>query len=94
MPPPVRILVQPAWQRPGSITIRLSAGEIAAGPFLYLNTLGQARVRHPFLFQKPQDGNFSPRSATFSMQVEQPIARNLKLRAGYTSCNDRAPGPT
>jgi hypothetical protein len=60
------------------------AGEIIAGPFLYLNTLGQTRVRHPFLFQKPQDGNFSPRSTTASVQIDQPLSTRLKLRAGYT----------
>jgi hypothetical protein len=60
-----------------------AAGDIVGGPYLYLNTLGQTRVRHPFLFQKPQDGNFSPRGATASLQIEQPISPHLKLRAGY-----------
>lgn len=58
-------------------------GEVTGGPYLFLNTLGQVRVRHPFLFQKPQDGNFSPRSVTMSLQVEQPLTPRLKLRAGY-----------
>ena len=39
---------------------------------LYLNTLGQNRVRFPFVNQQPIDGNFSPRSAVWSAQVEQP----------------------
>ena len=60
-----------------------SAGEIAAGPFLFLNTLGQVKVRHPFLYQKPIDGNFSPRSATWTVQIEQPATHFLKLRAAY-----------
>lgn len=59
-------------------------GAITGGPYLFLNTLGQTRVRHPFLIQKPQDGNFSPRSQTWTLQVEQPLSRRLKLRAGYT----------
>lgn len=58
-------------------------GEIVAGPDLYLNTLGQVRVRHPFTFQSPQDGNFSPRSTAASIQLEQPVSPRLKLRAGY-----------
>jgi len=58
-------------------------GEIVAGPSLFLNTLGQVRVSHPFLFQRPKDGNFSPRSVTLSVQVEQPVAERLRLRAGY-----------
>jgi hypothetical protein len=60
------------------------AGEVTAGPFLYLNTLGQARVRHPFIFQQPKDGNFSPRSTTWMVQIEQPVAPHLKIRTGYT----------
>jgi hypothetical protein len=59
------------------------AGNVVAGPFLYLNTLGQSRVRHPFIFQKPEDGNFSPRSTTWMVQIEQPISPRLKLRTGY-----------
>ena len=59
------------------------AGEITAGPYLYLNTLGQQKVRHPFIFQQPKDGNFSPRSTTWMVQIEQPVAPHLKLRTGY-----------
>jgi hypothetical protein len=58
-------------------------GNISAGPFLYLNTLGQARVRFPFVFQRPVDGNFSPWSATWSFQVEQPLTPFLRVRASY-----------
>src|SRR5260370_34006641 len=64
-------------------------GEVSAGPFLYLNTLGHARVRFPFVFQTPVDGNFSPWGATWSMQVEQPVTRSLRLRASYM-LNDSA----
>ena len=38
-------------------------GEVISGPTVYLNTLGQTRVRSPFIRQRPIDGNFSPRSA-------------------------------
>ena len=60
-----------------------ATGEIIAGPYLYLNTLGQSRVRHPFIFQNPEDGNFSPRSTTWMVQIEQPISPRIKLRTGY-----------
>ena len=60
-----------------------AAGGIVDGPFLFLNTLGQAKVRHPFIFQQPKDGNFSPRSTTWMVQIEQPVAPHLKLRTGY-----------
>jgi hypothetical protein len=65
------------------ITTYDTTGEIASGPTVYLNTLGQVRVRHPFVFQHPIDGNFSPQSTTWSFQVEQPLTRNLKVRASY-----------
>ena len=58
-------------------------GEIIGGPVLYLNTLGQVQVRHPFTFQAPKDGNFSPRSTTLSLQLEQPVTPRIRLRAGY-----------
>jgi hypothetical protein len=64
-------------------TYDAATGEITSGPTLYLNTLGQVRVKHPFVFQRPIDGNFSPQSVTWSVQVEQPVSRNLKLRAAY-----------
>jgi hypothetical protein len=50
---------------------------------VYLNTLGQTRVRSPFVFQRPIDGNFSPRSINWSMQIEQPVGHYLKLRTGF-----------
>jgi hypothetical protein len=65
------------------ITMYGADGEVSAGPFLYLNTLGQVKVKHPFVFQSPQDGNFSPESAIWSLQVEQPLTPFLKLRVGY-----------
>ena len=58
-------------------------GTISAGPFLFLNTLGQDRVRRPFVSQAPVDGNFSPESHIWSLQIEQPFTRFLKLRATY-----------
>jgi hypothetical protein len=58
-------------------------GDVIDGPFAYLNTLGQVKVHHPFLFQQPQDGNFSPRSTMWMIQVEQPVSPRLKVRTGY-----------
>jgi hypothetical protein len=66
-----------------NITMYGADGEVSAGPFLYLNTLGQVKVKHPFVFQSPQDGNFSPESAIGSLQIEQPLTPFLKLRVGY-----------
>ena len=58
-------------------------GTVSQGPYLFLNTLGQNRVRFPFVNQKPIDGNFSPRSDVWSLQIEQPIGRQVKVRATY-----------
>jgi hypothetical protein len=65
------------------VTMYGADGEVSAGPFLYLNTLGQVKVKRPFVFQSPQDGNFSPESAIWSLQIEQPLTPFLKLRVGY-----------
>jgi len=59
-------------------------GEISAGPFLYKNTLGQVFRHHRLIFQGPEPGNFSPQSQISTLQVDQPVTKNLKLRVGYT----------
>ena len=58
-------------------------GMVIGGPYLFLNTLGQSRVRFPFVYQKPQDGNFSPNSANWSVQVEQPLIPKVRMRLSY-----------
>jgi hypothetical protein len=65
------------------ITYYDGAGNVTGGPYLYLNTLGQTKVEHPFVFQEPIDGNFSPRSVNWTVQVEQPVGPYLKLRTGF-----------
>lgn len=65
------------------ITLYDTTGAITSGPTLYVNTLGQSRVRFPFVRQQPKDGNFSPRGNIWSFQVEQPIGKRLKARATY-----------
>ena len=65
------------------ITTYDADGEIVAGPTLFLNTLGQSRVRFPFVNQQPVDGNFSPHSSNWSISAEQPIGEELRLRASY-----------
>jgi Carboxypeptidase regulatory-like domain len=68
---------------PNQLVTMFNAGQVSAGPFLYQNGLGEVTIRPPFVFQEPAAGNFSPRSATWSAQVEQPVTQFLKLRAGY-----------
>lgn len=65
------------------VTMFDPAGQVSAGPFLYENGLGTVDVRSPLVFREIVAGNFSPRSATGSMQVEQTLSERLKLRIGY-----------
>jgi hypothetical protein len=65
------------------VTMFDPAGQVSAGPFLYENGLGTVDVRSPLVFRKIVAGNFSPSSATGSMQVEQTLSEHLKLRIGY-----------
>ena len=65
------------------VTFFNTDGSISQGPYLFLNTLGQTRVRFPFVNQRPVDGNFSPRSDVWSLQIEQPVGRMVKVRATY-----------
>jgi Carboxypeptidase regulatory-like domain len=65
------------------ITMFDGLGNVTGGPFLFPNVIGQVTMRYPFVFQQPVAGNFSPRSATWRLEMEQPIKRKIKLRAGY-----------
>ena len=58
-------------------------GNLTGGPFYYENTLGEVITHPPFVFQGNVAGNFAPRSAMGSIQVEQSVTRLLKLRFGY-----------
>jgi hypothetical protein len=69
------------------VTVYDAEGNVSGGPYLFLNTLGQNKVRAPFVSQQPIDGNFSPRSQIWSVQVEQPLGRMLKIRATYLHNN-------
>jgi hypothetical protein len=67
-----------------TVTTFSPGGQIAAGPWLYLNQLATVTTTSPFVFQEAAPGNFSPRTTTGSVQIEQPLSDHLKLRAGYT----------
>jgi hypothetical protein len=45
--------------------------------------LAGASSASPFVFQELVAGNFSPRRATGSVQVEQSLSEHLRLRVGY-----------
>ncbi len=67
-----------------TITMFGPGGQITGGPWLYLNQLATANTEFPFVFQEPAAGNFSPRTATGNVQIEQPLSEHLRLRIGYT----------
>jgi hypothetical protein len=58
-------------------------GTVLGGPYLFQNVIGEASMRYPFVIQGQMAGNFSPHSATWRVEVEQPINRSFRLRAGY-----------
>lgn len=66
-----------------TITTYDAAGQVLSGPDFFANTLGRAIRQFGLVFGEPADGNFSPRSSTWSIQLDQPITPVLKLRAGY-----------
>ena len=59
----------------------LPSGDPAGEPFIYANTLGVADVHSFWVFRHPGAGDFSPQSATASLQLDQPVTRFLQLRA-------------
>jgi hypothetical protein len=52
-------------------------------PITYLNALGEVVSRDPFLFHENKVGDFSPRSSTWSFQLDQQFRPWLKLKASY-----------
>lgn len=65
------------------ITMYNGAGATAAGPLVYQNILGEVPIAPPLVFQEQTPGNFSPRSTTWAMKVEQPLTRFVRLRASF-----------
>jgi len=65
------------------ITLFDGDGQAIGGPFFYENVIGEVNVRRRLVYQEPVAGNFSPRSSTWSAQVDQPATRWLRLRVGY-----------
>jgi hypothetical protein len=65
------------------VTLYDGSGQILQGPTLYQNGLGEVISRQKLIFRQLQAGNFSPNSKTGSIQLEQPITKFIRLRAGY-----------
>ena len=66
------------------VTLYDGNGKILQGPTIYQNGLGEVVAEQSLIIvRKLQAGNFSPNSKTGSIQLEQPITRFVRLRAGY-----------
>ena len=65
------------------VTFYDAAGAISAGPFTYINGLGEVESHRKLTFSNDLPGNFAPRSTTGSVQIEQPLTNNIQLRVGY-----------
>jgi hypothetical protein len=60
-----------------------AGGQVTAGPYFFGNALDVVNVRIPFVFRTAGPGDFSPQSATGSLQIEQPAGRFVRLRLSY-----------
>ncbi|MDR3717427.1 MAG: carboxypeptidase regulatory-like domain-containing protein [Bryobacteraceae bacterium] len=65
------------------VTLYDGNGQILQGPTLYQNGLGEVISRQSLIYRELQAGNFSPNSKTGSIQLEQPVTKFVRLRAGY-----------
>lgn len=65
------------------VTLYDGEGRILGGPTVFENGLGEVISRQKLIFRKLTAGNFSPNSKTGSIQLEQPLTRFIRLRAGY-----------
>jgi Carboxypeptidase regulatory-like domain len=63
-------------------------GEIIDGPRAFANVTERAeRSNLPFLFSKDIPGNFAPYSATWNVEIEHPVTKQLRVRANYLQSN-------
>ena len=79
---PGRVFLRPVPQE-RVVTFYDAAGAISAGPFTYINGLGEVVSHRKLTYSHDLPGNFAPRSTTGSVQIEQPLTRNIQLRVGY-----------
>jgi len=59
------------------------SGNVTGGPVVYVNDLGTVVSRNPFIYNRQVEGNFSPRSTTWSFQVDQQVTSFLKMKVAY-----------
>ena len=66
-----------------TVTMYGPDGQISAGPFFYQNGLGAVSLPRAWVYGSLQPGNFSPRSTTGSIRLDQPVSKRVRLRIGY-----------
>src|SRR5205085_7031662 len=63
-------------------------GEIIDGPRRFANVTDRAEgSKLPFIFSRDIPGNFAPYSATWNIEVEHPVTKQLRIRANYLQSN-------
>ena len=65
------------------ITFFDETGALSGGPYLFGNALGEVDIHSWWVFHKSVAGDFSPRSGTGSLYLEQSVGPRLKVRVGY-----------
>lgn len=66
-----------------------ASGGITGGPYFIGNALDVVNVREPFVFRTAGAGNFSPQTATGTVQIERPLGHMFRLRASYMQSQSR-----
>ncbi len=73
------------WQ---IVTTYGAGGVIIDGPRLFANVIGRVPPNDtPFVVRDDTPGNFAPYQGAWTVEVEHPISRNLRVRANYRSSN-------
>jgi len=63
-------------------------GVIVDGPRRFANIIDQVAANDtPFVVRNNSKGNFAPYSGTWTVEVEHPVSRNLRVRANYQASN-------
>jgi hypothetical protein len=63
-------------------------GAIIDGPRRFANIIDTVAVNDtPFVVREKAPGNFAPYSGTWTVEVEHPVSKNLRVRANYQASN-------
>jgi hypothetical protein len=70
------------------ITTYGPGGVIVDGPRRFANIIDRVAINDtPFVVRDDAKGNFAPYSGTWTVEVEHPVSKNLRVRANYQASN-------